>query len=375
MNTLTTHINDTQIHGDRLHISWADGQQSEYHALWLRDHCPSRWHAKTRERTHDTAELDLNVSVINSDITANQLLLTYSDGHHSKYDQSYLYQYRNLALDIRPFGDYVTLDPAADPMPECDYEEVMDTAEGLLKFLNQIKTYGFSIVRNTPCNDWQVDEVAKRIAYLRETNFGRRFEVISKPNPNNQAYTHDALANHTDLSNWEAPPGIQFLHCLNNESEGGESVLVDGFRVADQLREQDPESWQLLTEVRINNRFHDEKWDIRYPAPLICMVNGVYHEIRYNPGLMGAQMVSPEDTVKFYKALQGYAQLSGSNGSSEWLFKLQPGDLMVFNNRRTLHGRKSFDPNTGARKLQGLYVDWDEWMSCIRVLQGQNMID
>ena len=56
-------------------------------------------------------------------------------------------------------------------------------------------------------------------------------------------------------------------------------------------------------------------------------------------------------------------------------FKLRPGDMMVFNNRRVLHGRQAFDPNTGPRRLQGCYVDLDEWHSRIRVLTGENLLD
>lgn len=74
-------------------------------------------------------------------------------------------------------------------------------------------------------------DVARRIGFLRETNFGTTFEVISKPNPNNLAYTSHALPLHTDLANQELPPGFQFLHCLANEAEGGGSTFVTASRL------------------------------------------------------------------------------------------------------------------------------------------------
>jgi gamma-butyrobetaine dioxygenase len=59
-----------------------------------------------------------------------------------------------------------------------------------------------------------------RIGFLRKTNFGESFEVISKPDPNNLAYTALALPLHTDLPNQELPPGYQFLHCIANDANG-----------------------------------------------------------------------------------------------------------------------------------------------------------
>ena len=41
-------------------------------------------------------------------------------------------------------------------------------------------------------------------------------------------------------------------------------------------------------------------------------------------------------------------------------FSLQAGDILCFDNRRVLHGRTSFDPNSGQRHLQGYYMDRDE---------------
>ncbi len=42
--------------------------------------------------------------------------------------------------------------------------------------------------------------------------------------------------------------------------------------------------------------------------------------------------------------------------------------MVVFDNRRVLHGREAFDPASGYRRLLGCYVDRGEWDSRIRVL-------
>lgn len=48
--------------------------------------------------------------------------------------------------------------------------------------------------------------------------------------------------------------------------------------------------------------------------------------------------------------------------------KLGSGEMVVFDNRRVLHGREAFNPATGYRHLHGCYVDRGEWDSRIRVL-------
>ena len=49
--------------------------------------------------------------------------------------------------------------------------------------------------------------------------------------------------------------------------------------------------------------------------------------------------------------------------------RLNPGELWFFDNRRTLHARNAFDPTSGARHFQGCYIDRDELLSRILVLQ------
>jgi gamma-butyrobetaine dioxygenase len=51
-------------------------------------------------------------------------------------------------------------------------------------------------------------------------------------------------------------------------------------------------------------------------------------------------------------------------------FKMEPGDMISFNNRRILHARKEFDPSTGERHLQGTYIDLDDFYSRFRSLSN-----
>ena len=63
------------------------------------------------------------------------------------------------------------------------------------------------------------------------------FNVYSRPQAANVAYTSKRLAPHQDMCYYESPPGIQILHCIRNAAnvKGGESTIVDLHRVVEGL--------------------------------------------------------------------------------------------------------------------------------------------
>ncbi len=81
-----------------------------------------------------------------------------------------------------------------------------------------------------------VAEVGDRLGFVRTTNYGKLFDVISVPDPNNLANTALGLGVHSDNPYRDPTPGVQLLHCLVSDAPGGDSLLVDGFAAAEQLR-------------------------------------------------------------------------------------------------------------------------------------------
>jgi gamma-butyrobetaine dioxygenase len=375
---LVDQLADLHIGQDLVTVTWADGAESGFHGVWLRDNCATGLHPSTRERQWDWAEVDPDIRPLSGRIdNAGLLELSWPDGHLSRHDGAWLRRHRYDEAGKAERKPQLRMWDAtiAEDLPNCDANAVLSDDTALLDMLIKVRDTGFALLRGMPHRDKACEDVAHRIAFTRETNFGIGFDVISKPDPNNQAYTHDALLGHTDLSNREMPPGVQFLHCLEFQAQGGESTLIDGFHCAEQLRATAPDAFDLLTRVPIAHRFHDGEWDVRWRAPSIALdQDGEYHEIRYNPGIGAPFDVRPEEMKPLYRALGLFAARI-KDPENLLAFKLRPGDMMVFNNRRVLHGRQAFDPSSGPRRLQGCYVDLDEWHSRIRVLTGENLLD
>jgi gamma-butyrobetaine dioxygenase len=74
---------------------------------------------------------------------------------------------------------------------------------------------------------------------------------------------------------------------------------------------------------------------------------------------MGTIDIDSNKMKKFYEAYYLFAKLLHSK-KFKIDFRLESGDIFCFNNRRVLHGRTAFDPNSGNRHLQGYYLERDE---------------
>ncbi len=258
-------------------------------------------------------------------------------------------------------------------LPRHDHSALMADDDALLAWLEDLSRWGLTIVEATPVEltdeGGALEALCRRVAHLRETNFGVIFDVRSIPKPNNQAYTADALPLHTDLPNQETPPGYQFLHTLENDAEGGLSTFADGMRMAEDLLRDDPEAYRLLRDVSIPYRFHDTAFDIRWRRPVIREdVHGAPVEINFNPAIADIPDLGPDETVSYYRAYRAFMALTRDERYMLRL-KTRPGDLVAFDNRRSLHGRTAFDPSTGRRHLRGCYIDNSDLASRIRVLR------
>ncbi len=352
-------------------VVFSDGTSSAFHHLWLRSNClcAQCLHPQTRERTVRSHQLDPQVRPVHIGLDNHHLAITWTDGHVSVFALSWLQDHRydvarRPEFEVRSWDSTILLQP-----PTVDYGQVICDDAALLHFAEQLWCHGVTFVRATPSTNDAVLRLAERVGFIRATNFGRDFEVVAMVEPNNVAYTSLELCVHTDAPNTETPPGIQFLHCLVADAPGGESTLVDGYFVAEQIRRDDPIAFDILTTVAIPYRFHDDRSDIRSHAPVIgCRFDGTIGDIRFHDALMEPLDVAPELVEATFRALRLFDRWC-QDPAARIERRLEVGEIMVFHNRRVLHGRRAFDPVGGARHLHGCYVDTDEWLSRIRVLR------
>ncbi|ATF17345.1 TauD/TfdA family dioxygenase [Phaeobacter gallaeciensis] len=360
------------VQADTLIVTWADDTTTQFPTIWLRDNCPSGLHPETHERLLDLLEIDETPVLISATRDEGVVLLEYEDGHVSRMPIALMDAHRpgRRSHDAGKIQEQLwRADLGANGIPRHTSTMILADDYALNAWMQDTAKYGLAIVEHLPDSIDSGVQVAERVGFLRTTNFGTTFEVINKPDPNNLAYTSVALPLHTDLPNQEVPPGYQFLHCLANEATGGGSLFADGFAMAEDLRQDDPEAFRLLCETPIPFRFSDKDADIQVHRPVITLgAMGNVIEIRYNAHLAGIFDMSPEIMPAYYRAYRAYMAKT-RDPKYRINVRLKAGEMVVFDNRRVLHGRDSFDPSTGFRHLHGCYVDRGEFASRLRLLE------
>ncbi len=358
-------IKEIKCEEDQLVVSWSKGGCSAYPYIWLKDIDPLDFHPQTNERMFDLTQCDLNITPADVVLDAEQVSLQWPDQKvRSVYPVKLLAMYANSGDREDPaqvkrqlwYRDFEVSRFASEQMDE----------DAVKEMLLRLKRDGLVIITGLD-HEKSGEQFGDLIGFKRETNFGVMFEVINKAEPNNLAYTAVSLPLHTDLSNQELPPGYQFLHCVKNEAQGGESILADGFAIATDLQREQPAHFELLSTRKMPFRFHDKSCDIRFSHCVIGVKNGEVDQFIFNAHLAENVNGLQGGIVEYYRA---YKALMTNIKQPKYALelKLQAGEMMIFDNKRVMHGRKSFDPTTGDRHLRGYYIDHTEVDSKIRML-------
>lgn len=82
-------------------------------------------------------------------------------------------------------------------VPSGHYPDLASNADAKRAWLAAIRRYGFAKVTGLPTESGALFKVVDLFGYVRETNYGRHFEVRTEVNPTNLAFTGLGLQAHT----------------------------------------------------------------------------------------------------------------------------------------------------------------------------------
>jgi len=244
----------------------------------------------------------------------------------------------------------------------------------LLRCLQHVARFGWALLTGASDQPGLVEEAIGRFGFLRETNYGRIFEVRSTADARNLAFTSLGLEPHTDNPYRDPVPGLQLLHCLSNSVEGGETRLIDGFAAAQTLRVIAPDDFEILASTPVRFGWGDAGNRFEASKPVIELaLDGSIACIRYNNRSFRSIDAPVDQRRAWRKAILALADILNAPSSGIEL-KLGSGDFLIFDNSRILHGRRSFvDSPTSVRHLQGAYADRDGLYSKMSVLAAQEI--
>ncbi len=376
MNNKAFAIKKVTLSSTAVSIIWEDNKKSLFHFLWLRDNCPTSFHPDTRMRIFNILSVSKDIHPMKIKKEKNRLIIHWSENNHiSKYDLKWLrnhcYTNNNSQSTISKNIFWKNNLKSKLSLISFKYEKIIKYEKNFIQWLELLASYGVTIIKRSPTTTNSGFKILKKIGTYRETFFGTPFEVINIPKPNNQAYTSDALSNHTDLPYYEYVPGYQFLHCLENSAKGGNSTIVDGFSVANYLKKNEKEIFDILTntEVKFKDNDYTQKSLRIFYSPIIKLnLQKNFDEIRINLGAMATLDIKSNKMKRFYEAYHFFYSLL-HNKKYLIEFKLTKGDMLCFDNRRVLHGRTSYNPHSGNRHLQGYYIEREEVNSKLNYLK------
>ncbi len=337
-----------------------EGFKKEIHPFWLRERVngESFVDKKTQQRLFDPTDLQDNIQINKLNLTKDFLDITFNDGVHTKLEiQNILKEFSNIN-DVK-YIKKLKWDSSLKNLNNFEFKDNFFDDEEMYKALIEFYKYGFVIFKKVPTQNNFIVNFANSIGSIRRTNFGEFFNVKSKPNPNDLAYTSLPLAPHTDNPYRNPVPCIQILHCIENEVSGGLSTLVDGFTVTEQLKKDFPDYYKILTEIKVRFQFVDQTVVLEDWAEMIQLDElGDFKQVRFSPRLDFVPLMEKGKLDLYYSARRKLSELYNSE-KFKIEFKLQPGDLLMMDNYRLLHGRTTYDANEGNRFLQGCYIDYD----------------
>ncbi|KAI1348368.1 Clavaminate synthase-like protein [Xylaria sp. FL0043] len=344
---------------------------------WLRDACTCSRCVDPSSGQKRFASTDVPVAppISRAEVTADGALRVHwendfldHDTHISEYPSSLWAQGTELPSGVRPKP--WSRDALIEASPYFAYESFMAGGPEYLRAMTKLRELGIIFLRGMPTSEEAVEDIASKIGIIQETFYGRTWDVISKPEAENVAYTSSFLGLHQDLLYIPNAPRIQILHCLKNTCDGGESLFSDGYRAAFAFVQRYQKMARLLRSRYVTYHYNKGGNIYKHSRPVLSSNRpAVWWSPPFQKPVQSDQMTEQgmHRYVQWRNALIPLkAMLEAQENVYE--YKMLSGECVIFDNPRVLHGRRAFDTASGERWLKGTYVENSSYLSKLNSL-------
>ena len=332
------------------------------HALRLRDGCvcPECRRPTSNERLVPWADLPPDLTIRSAEIIDGVIEVETSDGHRSSVP---LVDLVESEVGARPGAVDGPVSEGRPTVRRVGAGEV-ETDAGVVTVVDALFRDGAVLIDGVGTDEASLAAIASRLGVVQPTNYGATWEIEATIRPVTAVDSERDLAVHTDLPYRTHPPSVQLLLACVVDVAGGATTLADGFAAAERLRVDDPDAWGLLTQTELSFPFVRDDVAIGGRAPTISLdTAGRYAIVRRAPDLVGSPSVDAERAPDVYAALRRWDEIL-DDPDRHAVVPLEPGELLVFDNHRMLHGRTAFRlGSAGRRRLIGCYLDRDDLRS------------
>ncbi|HEX3848429.1 MAG TPA: TauD/TfdA family dioxygenase [Steroidobacteraceae bacterium] len=353
---------------DTLGIEWNDGSSSEFASLWLRDNLREDRDPHSGQRLVDIADLPADPKIKSARSDNGAVTVAWeTEPRSATFEVEWLRRHsadRPAQQKVRPrlWLEGASLDAHRD-FAWTTYPEAKEDHAARARWLRRLLEDGIALMRQVPNVDAGILDAAALVGRVSETNYGLVFDVRSVPQPENLAYSDLGLGLHTDNPYREPVPGFQVLHALIASPDGGDSLFGDGFAIAEHLRRTAPEAFRRLSETPVPFHYRSKDAELYAERPLLQLgCGGELRAVHYNSRSIAPLRLDAQSARGFYQAYRQFAALL-REARFHLRLRLGDGDLVVFDNQRTMHGRTPFSSARYPRHLRGCYLTRDSVFS------------
>ena len=367
--------------GKAILLSSKYGVSLRYHSTWLRDNASDD---KTRDKKNGQRLITVSdipvktyIKSASLDKTGKEITINFLPKKKQvKFSTKWL---KDNAYDNKQAGSKVWINPdlktwsknSLKRIPIINYKTAKSNKKLLINWLKSLNSFGFARINGCEKKNGTVIKIAKLFGYVRETNYGKYFDVKSKINAVNLAYTNLELQAHTDNPYRNPVPTIQILHCIKNSTKGGATKVIDGFKAALRLKKENKKYFDLLSKYRTQFEFKEKNnVHLKSRFPMISLsTDGELIGIYFNNRSIGPITDVPYSLMlDYYKAYRKFSNII-DDPKMAIEFNLKPGQCFIVDNSRVLHARTAYY-GSGNRWLQGCYADKDGLLSSILTLKN-----
>jgi alpha-ketoglutarate-dependent taurine dioxygenase len=187
--------------GTALELSSTNGSRWRFHAIWLRDNAPD---PETRSPGNGQRLITILDQPADTRLASAMVDGSRLEVHFMPEDKAVTFSLPWLmarSYDNSHARDPAWTDPAIErwdgslqaKIPRASWCRIARDRAALAVWLSAVRRYGFALLSDVPSESGFLCRVVDTFGYVRETNYGRWFDVRAEVNPSNLAYTNLGL--------------------------------------------------------------------------------------------------------------------------------------------------------------------------------------
>ena len=327
----------------------------DFHLRWLRHNCDLDRHPSTGEKMSDSAELPDVLAVTELSLDDQVVRVRWAfDQRVSRFPVGWL---REHAYAI----DRAAVPPPPSLVAALELDGCAGPAATIDRILERVALHGAALVRRHTASPEAETEhwiAAFKARGLRtiSTHFGRiedlRTDNTTNANIDQLGYTDAPIDLHTDQPFLDSPPRYQLLQSIRAADHGGDSILADARAGIAYLASLDRDAAQRLRTTPV--RFHRKQkgFERVVVSPIVVERDGQF-QIRSSYFTAAPYHLPFDEMESWYRAHDRFVRIL-RDPRHQYRFRLAPGDTLIYDNHRMLHGRTAF---RGPRWVRGVYFD------------------